>query len=70
MAAFGRQVRLTAASSRANSGINVRYLLAKTSKERLPMLFHLVRRVTAYRVLIPLHLIDKTGAEPPQVVIG
>lgn len=69
-AAFGRQVRLTAVSARANSGTNIRYLLAKASKERLSMLFHLFRQVTAYRVLIPLHLIDKAGAEPLQVVIG
>lgn len=34
------------------------------------MAFHLVRRVTARRVFIALHLIGKAGAWPLQVVIG
>jgi hypothetical protein len=42
-AAFGRQVRLTAVSARADNGVNIRYLLAEASKERLSILFHLVR---------------------------
>jgi len=63
-------VRLTTVSTRANSVINIHYLLAKAGKERLSMLLHLVRRVTPYCVLIALHLIDKACAEPLQVVIG
>ena len=33
------------------------------------MVFHLVRRVVAYRVLVTLHLINKAGAEPLQFAI-
>lgn len=69
-AAFARQVRLNAVYASANSGINIRHFLPKASKERPSMLFHLFGRVITYRVLIPLHLIDKADAEPLQVVIG
>ena len=63
-------MRSTAVFAGAHSGVNIRYLLAKASKKRPSVLFHFVSRVTAYRVLVMLHLIDKASTEPLQIAIG
>ena len=70
MAACGQRVCLTAVSARSHRHVHIRYLLANASKKRPSVLLHLVRRVTAYRVFVSLHLIDKAGAKPFQIAIG
>ena len=42
-AGFALEIRLIAASAHSDSGLDICYFLAKASKERLSMLFHLVR---------------------------
>ena len=62
--------RLAAAPTCCDGRSNIGYFFAEASKERLSVLFHFFRRVTPYRVLVPLHLINKAGTKPIQIAIG
>lgn len=62
--ALGRFGRLAAAPTRGYRCINIRYLLMKAIKKRLPVLFHFFGRVTSYCLFITPHLIHETGTKP------